>query len=312
MIRTLARVAVILALLAGLGSLALPAGAQSGEITGPTLTLDETDVDPGQRITVIFTEWEGRLVTLSVCGNLAKRGSADCNMPASQGVRLYHVDDSPLTAFVVSEPPGTCPCVIRASSDIGEVAFAPIEIRGMATGPVVDPFSDEPPLDISVSAAPDPDGVLGTLKSWLGGETPYEVTVTVHNMATEEFSAVKVHGAVGRDSESDVESFDLEPGAMAAGQTWTGTTRVDVPAPLIGNFEWRAVASGAGPVSETSTSMRAVPWLLIVLVLVLVADLVAVVVRAVRRARARRAAEDAVDELPLPPVALAGSGSVAR
>ena len=80
-----------------------------------------------------------------MCGNLAKRGSTDCNMPASQGVRLYHVDDSPLTAFVVSAPPGTCPCVIRASSDTGEVAYAPIEIRGVPTGPVVDPFSDEPP-----------------------------------------------------------------------------------------------------------------------------------------------------------------------
>ena len=312
MIRALVRAALVVAVLAGLASLALPAGAQTSEITGPTLTLDHTAVDPGEQITVIFTAWEGRLVTLSVCGNLAKRGSADCNMPASQGVRLYHVDDSPLTAFVVSEPPGTCPCVIRASSDTGEVAYAPIEIRGVPIGPVVDPFSDESPLEVSVEAVPDPDGVFGTMRSWLGGETPYEVTVTVHNMATEPFSAVKVHGAVGRDSETDVESFDLAPGAMAAGQTWTGTTRVDVPAPVIGNFEWRAVASGAGPVTETSTSMRVVPWLLIVLFLVLVGDVVAVIVRAVSRSRARTEASDTLDELPLQPEALTAAASASR
>ena len=278
MIRALARLVAVTVVVAGVALAVLPAGAQTTSSTlnpvggaaaqatstttttqvpalsGPTLTLDQTVVDPGQQITVIFTGWQGRLVTLSVCGNLAKRGSTDCNMPASQGVRLYHVDDSPLTAFVVSAPPGTCPCVIRAGSDTGEVAYAPIEIRGVPTGPVVDPFSDEPPLAVTVKAVPDPDGIGATIKSWLGGPTPYEVTVTVQNQATEAFSAVAVNGAVGRSTEVDMAGFDLFPGALAAGQTWTGTTRVTVPAPVIGEFDWRVLASGAGPVTETSSS----------------------------------------------------------
>jgi len=258
-------------------------------LSGPTLTLDQTTVDPGQQITVIFTGWQGRLVTLSVCGNLAKRGSSDCNMPASQGVRLYHVDDSPLTSFVISAPPGTCPCVIRGSSDTGEVAYAPIEIRGVPIGPVVDPFSDEPPLAVTVTAVPAPHGIGATLKSWLGGPTDYDVTVVVHNQATEAFSAVAVNGAVGRSTEVDLAGFDLFPGPLGAGQTWTGTARVTVPAPVIGDFSWRVLASGAGPVTETSSSSRAVPWLLIVLVLLLVGDVVAVIVRWVQRRRARRA-----------------------
>jgi hypothetical protein len=77
---------------------------------------------------------------------------------------------------------------------------------------------------------------------------------------------------------------------MAAGQTWTGTVRVTVPAPVIGGFDWRVLASGAGPVSESSSTSRAVPWLLIVLALALVGDVVAVVVRWVQRRRARTAA----------------------
>ncbi len=167
--------------------------------------------------------------------------------------------------------------------------YAPIEIRGVPTGPVVDPFSDEPPLAVTVKAVPDPDGIGATIKSWLGGPTPYEVTVTVQNQATEAFSAVAVNGAVGRSTEVDMAGFDLFPGALAAGQTWTGTTRVTVPAPVIGEFDWRVLASGAGPVTETSSSSRSVPWLLIALVLLLVGDLVAVVVRWVQRRRTRRA-----------------------
>jgi hypothetical protein len=290
MMRTAARLVALLALVLAVALAALPAGAQESGISGPTLTLSETAVAPGAQITVIFTGFTGRLVTLSVCGNQAKRGSADCNMPASQGVRLYHVDDTPLTAFVVSTPPGTCPCVIRASSDTGELAYAPIEIQGVATGAVVDPYTDDAPLEMSISARPAPDGILATVRSWLGGATPYEVHVTVRNASTEQFSAVKVNGAVGRDAETDIDSFELEPGAMGAGQSWTGTTTVEVAAPVIGSFDVRAVASGAGPVTEASVGSRAVPWLLIVLVLVLVADLVAVVVRWAGRHRARRLA----------------------
>jgi hypothetical protein len=317
MIRSVLRVLAVIAVLGGLALSVAPAGAESttstlnpvgqvpagsaapttttttvAALSGPTLTLDQTSVDPGQPVTVIFTGWQGRLVTLSVCGNLAKRGSTDCNMPASQGVRLYHVDDSPLTSFVISTPPGTCPCVIRASSDSGETAYAPIEIRGVALGPVVDPFSEEPPLALAVDATPAPDGIFDTIKSWLGGPTAYDVTVKVTNQATEPFSNVAVHGAVGRDSETDLDGFDLVPGPMAAGQTWTGTAHVTVPAPVVGQFDWHTIASGAGPVTETSSTTRAVPWLLLLLVLALVGDLVAVVVRWVQRRRARHVAGD--------------------
>jgi hypothetical protein len=317
MISRLVRLALVALLLVGAVSIALPAAAQDSGTSGPTLTLSESSVDPGGQITVIFTGWQGRLVTLSVCGNLAKRGSSDCNMPASQGVRLYHVDDSPLTSFVVSAPPGTCPCVIRASADSGEVAYAPIEVRGVPIGPVVDPFSDDAPLEVSVAATPHPDGILDTLRSWLGGPTSYDVKVTVHNQATEAFSAISVHGAVGRSSEVDLAGFDLQPGAMNAGQTWAGTAQVTVPAPVIGDFDWHVLASGAGPVTETSSSTRAVPWLLVALVLALVGDVVAVVVRWVQRRRSRSAVEGrdgsgdvVVDERPVAPTRSAvGAGA---
>jgi hypothetical protein len=345
MIRSLLRVVALVVVLGGVALAVAPAGAQSTSSTlnpvgqvpagsvepttttteaparaGPTLTLDQNSVEPGQQVTVVFAGWQGRLVTLSVCGNLAKRGSADCNLPASQGVRLYHVDATPLTAFVVSTPPGTCPCVLRASSDTGEVAYAPIEIRGVATGPVVDPFSDDPPLEVSIDTSPVHYSVLDTIKSWLGGPTRYDVTVTVRNQATEQFSNVAVHGAVGRSSGVDLDGFDLVPGPMAAGQTWIGTAQVTVPAPVVGGFDWHVIASGAGPVTETSATTRAVPWLLLLLALVLVGDLVAVMVRWVQRRRARRSANASpatVSEPPSPrhpdtepaPAAMAGTSA---
>jgi hypothetical protein len=279
----------VVALLVAVGlANVVPVLAQESKVTqGPSLGLDRMSVHSGEKVIVTFTGWAGRLVTLSVCGNLAKRGSADCNMQASQGVRLYHVDNTPITSFVVSAPPVSCPCVIRATSDAGEDAYAPIEITDIATGPVVDPFSGDPPLDVKLEETNLPAGFFGAIRSGLGGPTDHQVEVTVRNASTESFSHVTLHGFVGRDANTPLDEFDLDVGEIGQGETWTGTAVVTVPAPAIGEYEWRVTASGAGPVSTAGASTRSVPWLLVLLVLILVGDLVAVVVRAVQRRRAR-------------------------
>ena len=73
-----------------------------------------------------------------------------------------------------------------------------------------------------MKAVPAPDGIGATIKSWLGGPTAYEVTVTVQNQATEAFSAVAVNGAVGRSTEVDMAGFDLFPGCTGGGPDLDG------------------------------------------------------------------------------------------
>lgn len=291
MIRVAARAALVALVLFGVVQVATGVAAQSnsGNLSGPALTVNPSVVDPGQRVDVIFTNWEARLATLSVCGNLAKRGSADCNQVASQGVTLRGIGvTEPVASFVVTPPAGTCPCVIRAAgTDTNELAIAPIEIIGHPVGPLTEAFSGAT-LEVGVDAQAAPDGFLATVRSLLGGETDYDVTVTVRNIATETFDNVDVFGSVGRSATEDQAIFELLPEPIPPGQTWTGEATVAIPAPLIGDYLWQVTASGAGPPARAEEPMRAIPWLLLLLVVVLIGDVVFMVARWLRRRAQRR------------------------
>jgi hypothetical protein len=266
--------------------------SDAGTVSGPLLTPSVRSVEPGQRVDVIFTGWTARYATLSVCGNLAKRGSADCNMVESTGVRLSTSsgDDSFVHDMVVVAPPTDCPCVIRGvGGDNGEVGIAPIDLIGHPISDVVDPNLGQPVVAVDVSTTAVSDGALSSLRQSLGGPSAKEVTVSVRNLTTELLTDVAVHGTVTRSGDT-VAEFDLATGEIGPGQTWTGTTEVELPAPAIGTYDWDVSASGAGPMVAASTTTRSIPWLLLLLVLVLVWDLAAVAVRRVQRRRARQQA----------------------
>ncbi len=129
---------LIAVILSGAGAAAGPAWAQPAEAGVPTITLATTDLRPGERVVVSLTGWRSRNVTLSVCGNRAARGAADCNLISSQSLKLVSTPGPTLTELVVATPPGTCPCVIRGSSATqDEVASTPIELAGVAVGPII-------------------------------------------------------------------------------------------------------------------------------------------------------------------------------
>jgi hypothetical protein len=262
-------------------------GAQSA---GPTIILEAQQVEAGQRLTVTFDQFEARSATLSVCGNRAARGSGDCNMVESQGVRLRHMDVVLTHDMTVTTPPFPCPCVIRAVGvETGEVAVAPIDLIGHPVGEAVDPNLGQPLIDVSLSTSVESNGLVSWLRQSLGGPSAQLATVSVKNLTTGAVSGAAVHGAVTRSGVS-VAEFDLDTGEIGPGQTWTGTAEVELPAPAIGTYDWDISASGAGPVVAAGTTTRAVPWVLLLLVLVLVWDLTAVVVRRIQRRRAREKA----------------------
>jgi hypothetical protein len=214
--------------------------------------------------------------------------------------------------MIVAVPPTDCPCVIRAvGGDNGEVAIAPVELLGHPVSAVVEPDLGQPVIDVALETEAEAVGFLSGIRRSLGGATTHDVTVTVRNLSQEPVSDVAVHGRVQRRGDS-VAEFDLVPGEIGPGQTWTGSARVEVPAPVVGELDWNVIASGAGPVTEASTSTRAVPWLLVVLVLVLVADIVFLLVRAVSRPRSLAGdtrSSRSLRHLPPPPAALSGPRS---
>jgi hypothetical protein len=250
-------------------------------------------VQLGQRVDVIFTDWEARLATLSVCGNDARRGSADCNQVESQSVTLKGVGvQAPIASMVVNAPPGTCPCVMKAVGiDSRESAIVPIDIVGVPVGPIVDPPNGKL-VEVKVTATRADVGFLGGLRSSIGGPTAYDVTVDVRNLTTQELTGIEVFGAVGRNVTENLSTFDLNPGPIDAGRTWTTSLRVTIPAPVWGDYVWQAKASGAGPSVTATQNTRVVPWLLVLLIALVVGDLLMIALRWRRRRRGRRALED--------------------
>ena len=250
----------------------------------PTITLDRAALKPGERVLVTLTGWRSQVVTVAVCGNLAKRGSSDCNMAASQAFGIARGAGTALAQLTVPGPPTSCPCVIRASSSAqAEVALAPIDLIGVPVGPLVDPTA-ESPVVISLETRRVRGGLIKAFRSALGGPTVYDVTISIRNRSPELLPSVALWGSVGRSRTDELVSFLLpSSGELAPGATWTGTERVRLPAPVLGTYVWRAGAAGGGSIGQVEKVSSLFPKALPLLGMVLLVDLAAMAWR--RRAR---------------------------
>ena len=285
------------------------AAAWAASPSGATISLENAQLVPGQRVSVTLAGWNAPNVNLSVCGNLARRGSADCNVTASQDAQLVNGSSPTVTYLFVFAPPTTCPCVVRASTaDQGEVVFAPIELVGVPVGPVVGAAFGTP-ISVSIISRAAVRGFFAAIRSTLGGPTAYRVTVTLRNLSPERIPTVSLAGSAGRGGTDMAVSFDIpSPGAIEPGQTWEHDLRVSVPAPMLGRAAWRVVVSGAGAPAEATTVTHRAPVGLYVLAAAFAGDVAAMVwyftarKLARRRSAAREVQEDgALPRLPVAP-----------
>lgn len=297
--------AVVRTLVAGVAlttvaaALASPASAQSN-VSGPTVSLDRSEATPGDPVIVTVAGFAARPVTISICGNEARRGSVDCDMRGSRARETQ--PDGPIGAdLVVSPPPTPCPCIVRVSTqDNRMIAVAPIVIIGHPVADVVGAPTAEQLLIADIVAESASPGVGDQLRSSLGGSTAYDVTVRVTNTATFDIADATVAATFTRGRFDDTRNIDLpNPGSLAPGETWEETVTVDVPALTFGEVVWDATASGQGPAVTATDSTSSRPVLLYVLGAILVIDLMILLWRAVARAR-RRAGESGRDSYDNP------------
>lgn len=275
---------VVLGAIGALGVLAGVTTASASE--GPSITLDRVEVAPGDPVIVSLRGFRGQVATVAVCGNLARRGSADCNMPTAQAERIRHDDPLTFTQLLVQPPPVPCPCLVRASTTANEeFAVASLVVLGHPVAPVVD--SEQGPLvDVAIESRRISGGVVASLRSWLGGPTRYDVTVSVRNRTTGVLSNVALAGGARSGLDDEAASLHLErPGQIEPGQTWTQSLEVEVPAPVLGGLTWWARASGAGESVAAGVTTSHIPWLFLVLLALLAGDLTAIGVRFVSRRR---------------------------
>ncbi|MEI7546576.1 MAG: hypothetical protein WCK21_00755 [Actinomycetota bacterium] len=257
-------------------------------VTGPSVTVEPNVVNPGDRALITVSGFKAHLVTISVCGNEARRGSADCIMDKSQGLGLTAGHPSGIW-MVIYEPVPTCPCVIRVTSDGNdEIASAPITITGHPVGALVDPPSFGDLIAVSIHATEAPGSFWGYFRSDLGGRTAYDVTVSVKNLTTTTMRNLRVSAAVGHgDSDylGDI-TFGV-PGSLPSGQTWQQTVRTVAKAPAYGSLKWRAAVSGAGPTMTAYYDMEHRPVLLMITCLAAILGVFILIIRALVRRHIR-------------------------
>lgn len=252
----------------------------------PALTLDRSTVSPGDPVIVTLEHFTGSAVTIAVCGNLAKRGSADCNMSSSAKHSIERGNGKTLVQLFVHSPPSPCPCVIRAlSTSTEDFALAPLVLTRHPVGPVIESHA-VPLVDVKLVAEATGSG-LARLKSWLGGETRFEIRVAVKNRTSDVLTNLHVTGAARRGG-ADVAALDLPPiGTLGAGEQWEGVAIATVPAPAVGAYSFDVTASGVGRPVTGSVENRMSPTGLLVVGSVFVIDLLAILWRVRRKALSR-------------------------
>jgi len=279
---------------AALVPLALGAGmvprVDTGSTDGPVASVDRDEVEPGERVFVRLDGFAATSVTIEVCGNQARRGSSDCNMAASEGLRIDEGDEPTVSQLPIAVPPTTCPCVLRISSrDTGEIAVVPIVITGHPVGPVIEGPTIEGLVEVTLEAREAPEGLIDAVRSALGGPAPYEVTVSVRNRSVETLRAAQLSGTAKRSETDTLAVLEFaDPGPIAPGQTWQQTVTVVVPSPSFGAVQWQVAVTGAGPTVKADTDTRHRPLLLIVLVMTAVMLIATVLMRRMMLHRAIR------------------------
>ena len=274
-------------------------GQAAPSVSGPVVKLNHTNVAPGDLLLATIDGFKAQTVTIATCGNEARRGSADCDMIDSKGVRIQDTGSPTVTKVGVFAPPVGCPCVIRVSSQSNdEVVVAPITLIGHPIEPLVGgPSLDEPLVSMTLTAREKARGLVDWARSSLGGQVTYEVTVTVKNITTGPLRQVHLFGSVGRSAKDELASLTLkDPGQIDAGQTWKQVLLADVPAPSLTTIQWQVVASRAGPLVTATSTTRHRPVLFMFLMMALVVDISLLAIRSRMRRRVALEAAGSADD----------------
>jgi hypothetical protein len=233
------------------------------ELSGPVVTLDRTTAEPGERLLVSLENFESPWATVVVCGNEARRGAGDCDMPSARGIET-RAGEPARVELTVQRPPVPCPCVVRAvGRDTTELAVAPLEVAGHPVAEVQEGESLEGLIDTDLQVIGSPDSFIGAARSSLGGATRYLVTVAVRNRSPQPLTAVRIAGDARRGDEVVARLEFGTPTAIPPGQTWRTTIAVEIGAVSIGEVQWQVVTSGAGPSTTTIATTDHQPLLLL-------------------------------------------------
>lgn len=98
---------------------AVDAAAQTSDT--PTLEVSPAAASIGQDVQATVHHWPEGVANVELCGNRARGGSADCDVLGGMAV-VVPADGRASVTLTLGEPPGGCPCVLRAVQVGGRTA----------------------------------------------------------------------------------------------------------------------------------------------------------------------------------------------
>lgn len=262
-------------------------------VTTGRLVLDSMATSTGPVRVVKLEGWPAGPVTISICGNEARRATEDCDLSSAFAAVVPETGN--VTAILpTAHPPIGCPCIVQvATKESSLVRSVPIELPGV---PVLRPEERPKPigaipaaqLDVVAALEPDEDATLGDRALALfGGPVHHTLVLTLHNTGTTPMRNLTVIAAAGSSPTSGASLALPAVGALAPGEQRALRTAVTVPAPAVGTWFAHGTIYGTDAPVPFSSHTESRPWGLFALAVLAAGLLVRRVVRRRRRRRRR-------------------------
>ncbi|MDX6740284.1 hypothetical protein [Actinocorallia sp. A-T 12471] len=243
----------------------MPVSAQ-----GATVEIDRQEVSPGQTVTVRLSGWPSGNVSVELCGNEGRRGTADCAV-ASSATTFVGPQGSATALLTVAKPPVGCPCVVSVRPvGGGQARTVPITVKGVKTLSE----SQRAEVDAAVPSLTVTSISLeggGPSAAWFGGPADRTLVYTVKNDGDLPVSDAPVSIAVGRAPDPTGIVAAPALGTIEPGASKTFRVPVKLSGPAFGSYQIRGEIEGQAREIVFTAETSSYPWVWPFLLLVLVA-----------------------------------------
>jgi hypothetical protein len=165
-----------------------------------TVTVKPDITTTGQRVLVQGSGWNGvALVRITLCGNLALDGSADCDLADSVDAGVGSTGTFSMT-LTIGRTPTPCPCVVRVSNTQSALPQAGAQIR-VTDLPNATPHSRVPNVGELLRVDSASLSGSGPWQSWFGGAAHRTLVVTLHNVGHIVLDDPKLTIAMGKQGD---------------------------------------------------------------------------------------------------------------
>ena len=246
---------------------AAPAAAEDTPAPTPTPTAPVAlEATPTPAIGKVGTEsrvtgrgWPaGAQVQVSICGNNALNGSADCDPKGSRSTSAAP-DGTFIVTITFTRPPKPCPCVLHAySPQTTQVVNYPVEIAGL---PTATPVKDSSSRAATVTAAIDGSGPW---TAWFGGAASRELVLNITNTGTLPINELPMTIYLGKGEDPTEFLTQARSGQVAPGETSQVVVPFELPALSFGSYTARTVIDGLDQQVTARADTSTYPWALLV------------------------------------------------